>query len=58
MKKSLVTSHADSMACRRKKDLDESEEGGDTPIRNVIGKEDHKVTSHQLLMAVRRKHKH
>jgi len=31
--------------------------GGDTPIRNVIEKEDHKVTSHQLLMAVRRKHK-
>jgi len=23
----------------------------------MIGKEDHKVTSHQLLMAVRRKHK-
>jgi len=28
MKKFLVSTHADSMARRRKKDLDESEEGG------------------------------
>ena len=40
---SKVSTHPNRMASRRKKDQDESEEGGDATIRNVIGKGDHKV---------------